>query len=111
MAMGDQAESIVRRPRSQDPYQHKLNFSLLFLISLALCNKNIVGFHTLKKFGDPNNKSETSDFTFEDLGEMLLGTRTPSAPAELKLWITSEGLGEMFEGDCADTCPGKTLLV
>ena len=25
--------------------------------------------------------------------------------------MTSEGLGEMFEGDSADTCAGKILLV
>ena len=25
--------------------------------------------------------------------------------------MTSEGLGEMFEGDCADMCAGKFLLV
>ena len=25
--------------------------------------------------------------------------------------MTSEGLGEMFEGDSADTCAGKFLLV
>ena len=25
--------------------------------------------------------------------------------------MTSEGLGEMFEGDSADTCAGKSLLM